>query len=158
MTNQNSERNPERAARFLGALSRLAVILVLSCGSSVAAPPPNATTAQAAVQFTTVASTAQPPGSTVVALTNYAFSPADISVTSGKVVLYLINSSADPHAMALRNPAVSLLAVVALSEIVEGGHAAVFTIDNLPLGTYRLTCPVGSHADNGMVGTLIVHK
>ena len=94
----------------------------------------------------------------MVALTNYAFNPADISVTSGKVVLYLINSSVDPHAMALRNPAVSLLAVVALSEIVEGGHAAVFTIDNLPLGTYRLTCPVGNHADNGMVGTLIVRK
>jgi plastocyanin len=148
----------QRAAQFLGSLSRLAVILVLSCGSSVATPPPNATTAQLAVQVTTVAATVQPAGSISVELTNYAFNPADISVTSGRVVLYLMNSSNLPHAIALRNPAVSVLAVVALSETIEGGQAAVFTIENLPVGNYRMTCPVGHHADNGMVGTLVVKK
>ena len=118
----------------------------------------NATTTPAAVRYTTVESTAQPPGSILVELTSYAFKPADLSVTSGKVVLYLVNTATEAHAMALRNPAVSVLAVVALSKNVEAGHAAVFTIDDLPIGTYRLTCPIGNHASNGMVGTVIAHK
>ena len=106
------------------------------------------------MRYATVESSVPPPGSVRVELTNYAFSPADIPVTAGKVVLYLVNSSNTAHALALRNPAVSLVAVVASSETIEAGHSAVLTIENLPAATYRMTCPIGAHADNGMVGSL----
>ena len=68
--------------------------------------------------------------------------------------MYLVNSSTVPHALTLRNPAVSAVAVVAASLTIEAGHAAVLTIDDLPAANYRVTCPIGGHADNGMVGTL----
>ncbi|HVD92305.1 MAG TPA: cupredoxin domain-containing protein [Vicinamibacterales bacterium] len=95
----------------------------------------------------------QPAGSILVEMTNYAFKPADIPLKVGKNVLYLVNPSNEVHSMALRNPAVSVLAVVALSAEVEAGHSAIFTIENLPAGTYRVTCPITNHATAGMVGT-----
>jgi len=86
-------------------------------------------------------------------MTNYAFKPAEIPLTAGRVVLYLVNTSNEVHSMALRNPTVSVIAVVALSANVEAGHSAIFTIDNLPVGVYRVTCPITNHTDLGMVAT-----
>jgi plastocyanin len=86
-------------------------------------------------------------------MTNYAFKPADIPLKVGKNVLYLVNPSNEVHSMALRNPSVSVLAVVALSAEVAAGHSAIFTIENLPAGMYRVTCPITNHSTNGMVGT-----
>ena len=56
--------------------------------------------------------------------------------------------------MALRNPAVSILAVVALSSNVPAGKSAIFTIDNLAPGVYRATCPIAGHGD--MTATVTV--
>ncbi len=72
-------------------------------------------------------------------MTNYAFKPADIPLKIGKNVLYLVNPSNEVHSMALRNPAVSVAAAVALSAEVEAGRSAVSTIENLPAGAYRVT-------------------
>jgi plastocyanin len=91
-------------------------------------------------------------------MTNYMFKPADIPLTAGNVVLYLVNTSNETHSMALRNPAVSILNVVALSADVGAGRSAVFTIENLPVGVYRMTCPIYNHADNGMTATATVRK
>jgi uncharacterized cupredoxin-like copper-binding protein len=89
-------------------------------------------------------------------MTNYAFKPADLPLARAKVVLYLVNPSNEVHSMQLRNPAVSVLAVVASSADVEAGHSAIFTIENLPAGMYRVTCPITGHASQGMVGTATV--
>ena len=138
---------------------RLSVALMVACSPS-AAPAPSATTAAAtttpAVRFTTVESAVQPAGSILVEMSNYAFKPADIPLARPKVVLYLVNPSNEVHSMQLRNPAVSVLAVVASSADVEAGHSAVFTIENLPAGTYRVTCPITGHANQGMVANATV--
>ena len=99
----------------------------------------------------------QPQDSVVVELTNYAFKPAEISVKAGKVVIYLVNTSNESHAMSLRDEAGPVLAVAAQSTVVLAGHAAVFTIDDLPVGTYRIKDPVtGLHPSNNalMVGVV----
>lgn len=141
-------------------------MLVVACAPSASTASPSATAPSAtatpvAVQYATVESAVQPAGSILVEMTSWAFKPADIPLTAGKVVFYLVNPSNEAHSMALQNPAVSIF-VVALSANVAAGRSAVFTIDNLPVGVYRVTCPVKAldghttHADLGMVGTATV--
>jgi plastocyanin len=128
------------------------VVVLVTCNAPVGSTAtPSASPGP--VETSTVEASVQPAGSIRVEMTNYAFSPADIPLTAGRVVLYLVNSSTQIHAMALRNPAVSILNVVALSAEIQAGRSAVFTIDNLRAGVYRGTCPIAGHADNGMTGT-----
>ena len=138
---------------MFGLLLRLTVGLVVACGSPAT---PSATASLGPVRYATVEASVQPAGSILVEMTSYAFKPVDIPLTAGTVVLYLVNPSTEVHSMALRNPAVSILNVVALSAEVAAGHSAVFTIENLPPGVYRVTCPITNHADNGMVATATV--
>ena len=145
---------PLTLSRTFSVITRLSVALVIACGPSPSAA--QSATPTPAVQYTTVESATQPAGSILVEMTSYAFKPADIPLKAGKVVLYLVNPSTEVHSMALRNPSVSVLAVVALSADVEAGHSAVFTIENLPVGMYRVTCPTSNHASAGMVGTATV--
>jgi plastocyanin len=138
--------------RMFGLLSRLTLVLVVACGG------PGAATATSSpslgpVRFETVESAVQPSGSILVEMTNYAFKPADIPLTVGKDVIYLVNLSTEVHSIALRNPAVSVLNVVASSAEVQPGHSAVFTIENLPAAVYSTTCPISGHAALGMTGT-----
>ena len=146
-------------SRTFETIMRLVVALVVACSPS-AAPAPSVTappaTTTPATKFTTVESTVQPAGSILVEMTNYAFKPSDLSLARAKVVLYLVNPSNEVHSMQLRNPSVSVTAVVASSADVEAGHSAIFTIENLPAGTYRVTCPITNHAIQGMVGSATV--
>ena len=138
---------------MLALLLRLTAVLVVACGAPAT---PSATASLGPVRYATVDASVQPAGAILVEMTNYAFKPADIPLTAGKVVIYLVNPSTEVHSMALRNPAVSILNVVALSAEVQAGHSAVFTIDNLPAAVYRVTCPIANHADNGMTATATV--
>ena len=133
-------------------LAVVSSVVLMTCSPAVS----STTTPSASlgpVQFSTVEASVQPVGSILVQMTNYAFTPADIPLTPGRVVLYLVNNSTLIHLMALRNPAVSVVNVVALSAEVQPGHSAVFTIDNLRAGVYRTSCPINTHAENGMTGT-----
>jgi plastocyanin len=142
------------------AVSQLAVVLVLACTQPVSGVVATATPL-ASLRYATVEATSQPTGSVAIELISYAFRPAEISVKAGKVSLYLVNTSADPHALSLRDETGPLLAVAAQSETVAGGRAAVFTIENLPAGTYRmkepLALPHGGEENRVMVGVLIAH-
>lgn len=134
------------------ALAVLSVLTLVACNAPVGSTAtPSASLGP--VQAFTVEASVQPAGSIRVEMTTYAFKPADIPLSPGRVVLYLVNTSPDIHSMALRNPAVSILDVVALSADVPGGHSAIFTIDNLRAGVYRVSCPITNHAVNGMTGT-----
>jgi plastocyanin len=147
------------SSRTFGTIMRLGVALVVACSpSTTAAPSTSAPSAAAtlAVQSATVESAVRPAGSILVEMTNYAFKPADIPLIRGKNVLYLVNPSNEVHSIQLRNPTVSVVAVVASSADVEAGHSAIFTIENLPAGTYRVTCPITNHAIQGMVGSATV--
>lgn len=133
-------------------LTVLSVVLLVSCNASAGSTAaPSASLGP--VQTSTVEATTQPAGSILVEMTNYAFKPADIPLKVGKDVIYLVNPSTEIHSMALRNPAVSVLNVVASSAEVPPGHSAVFTIENLPAAVYAVSCPITFHAGVGMTGT-----
>ena len=143
--------------RSVSVLARLIAIAVIACGapqSAATAAPASAATD--APQSTTVESSTQPAGSILVQLSSYAFTPSEIPVGAGKVVFYLVNTSKDAHSMILRNPAVSILAVVAASTNIEGGHSAIFTIDKLPAAVYRVSCGVAGPGHGDMNGTVTV--
>jgi plastocyanin len=94
---------------------------------------------------------AQPAGSTKVTMTEFQFSPSDLSVSGGKVVFYLVDSGTTSHNLVIKD---SSDKVVAKSSLVQAGSSTVFTVDNLPAGSYKIVCDVSGHTESGMIGTL----
>jgi uncharacterized cupredoxin-like copper-binding protein len=98
--------------------------------------------------------TAQPSGSTKVSMTEYHFTPGDISVPAGKVVFYLVNDgSGTSHDMVIKD---SSGATVAKSDLVSSGDSTVLTVDNIAAGKYTIVCDQPGHEASGMKGTLTV--
>jgi len=96
---------------------------------------------------------AQPSGSIKVTMTEFAFDPATISAPSGKVVFYLVNAGSVGHDMVIRD---SSKKKIAGSELVSAGDRFIFTIDNLPAGSYTIVCDQPGHEGSGMKGDLTV--
>ena len=96
---------------------------------------------------------AQPAGSTKVTMTEYSFNPSTISVPSGKVVLFLVNTGTVSHDMILRDSSGQRVTGAA-SELVSAGDSFVFTISNLAAGTYAIFCDQPGHEASGMKGTV----
>jgi plastocyanin len=96
---------------------------------------------------------AQPSGSTKVTMTEYSFNPSTISVPSGKVVFFLVNAGTISHDMILRDTSGQRVSGAA-SELVSAGDSFVFTISNLPAGTYAIFCDQPGHEASGMKGTI----
>lgn len=97
------------------------------------------------------ASGGQPAGSVKVTMTDYKFNPADLKVKAGKAEFFLVNSGTVSHDMVVVG---SDGKSVGRSELVQAGNTAVFTVDNLPSGSYRFICDQPGHEDLGMKGTL----
>ena len=95
----------------------------------------------------------QPAGSTLVTMTEYSFTPSTISVPSGKVVFYLVNSGSLSHDIVIRDKAGTN---VARSELISAGDRNVFTVDNIAAGAYTFLCDQPGHEASGMKGTLTV--
>jgi plastocyanin len=93
----------------------------------------------------------QPAGSTKVTLTEFKFDPGTVSVPHGKVVLYLVNAGTTSHDLIIRDSSSSR---VAGSDLISAGDSVVFTVDNLPAGTYTFFCDQPGHEAAGMKGTL----
>jgi plastocyanin len=93
----------------------------------------------------------QPAGSTKVTMSEYKFVPSTISVPSGKVVLYLVNTGSASHDMVIRDSSGS---TVGRSDLVSAGDSFVFTVSNLAAGTYSFICDQPGHEASGMKGTL----
>jgi len=121
-----------RTAGFSRALSIgfVAILLLAACGGS---------------------SGGQPSGSIKVTLTEYKFDPSTISVTHGKVVLFVVNGGTISHDLIVRDGSGNRIAG---SELLSAGDSAVLTIDNLPAGTYSFFCDQPGHEQAGMKGTL----
>jgi plastocyanin len=94
---------------------------------------------------------AQPAGSIKVSMSDYKFSPSDISTASGKVVFYLVNGGTVSHDLVIRNGSGNR---VAASDLVSAGDSFVFTVSNLPAGSYTIFCDQQGHEALGMKGTL----
>ena len=121
-----------RTAGFSKALSIgfVAIVLLAACGGG---------------------SGGQPAGSTKVTLTEYKFDPSTISVTHGKVVLFLVNGGTISHDLIVRDSSGNRMAG---SELISAGDSAVLTIDDLPAGTYTFFCDQPGHEQAGMKGTI----
>jgi plastocyanin len=96
-------------------------------------------------------SPSQPAGSTKITMTEFKFDPATVNVPSGKVVFFLVNSGSTQHDMAIRDSSNNRVAV---SELVSAGDSVVFTVDNLPAGSYTIFCTQPGHEASGMKGSL----
>jgi len=96
---------------------------------------------------------AQPSGSIKVTMTEYSFNPSTISVPSGKVVFFLVNAGTISHDMILRDTSGQRVSGAA-SELVSAGDSFVFTVSNLPAGTYAIFCDQPGHEASGMKGTI----
>ncbi len=96
---------------------------------------------------------AQPAGSIKVTMTEYSFNPSTISLPSGKVVFFLVNAGSVSHDMVLRDSSGQRVSGAA-SELVSAGDSFVFTISNLPAGTYTIFCDQPGHEASGMKGTV----
>jgi len=96
---------------------------------------------------------AQPSGSIKVTMTEYSFNPSTISVPSGKVVFFLVNAGTISHDMILRDTSGQRVSGAA-SELVSAGDSFVFTVSNLPAGTYAIFCDQPGHEASGMKGTV----
>ncbi|HEX7263456.1 MAG TPA: cupredoxin domain-containing protein [Candidatus Dormibacteraeota bacterium] len=93
----------------------------------------------------------QPSGSFKVSMTEFKFDPATMTVPSGKVVFYLVNGGTVSHDFVIRDSAGNN---VQASELVSAGDTFVFTVSNLPAGTYTYFCNQTGHEAAGMKGTL----
>lgn len=96
-------------------------------------------------------SSGQPSGSFKVSMTEFKFDPATMTVPSGKVVFYLVNGGTVSHDFVIRDSAGNNLQA---SELVSAGDSFVFTVSNLPAGTYTYFCNQTGHEAAGMKGTL----
>ena len=96
---------------------------------------------------------AQPAGSIKVTMTEFAFSPSTISVPSGKVVFFLVNTGTVSHDMIIRDSSGQRVSGAA-SELVSAGDSFVFTVSNLPAGSYSYCCDQLGHEASGMKGTI----
>jgi len=87
-------------------------------------------------------------------MTEFKFTPSDISVPAGKVVFFLVNDgNGTSHDMVIQD---SSGKTIAKSELVSAGDTSVLTVDNIAAGTYTILCDQPGHEASGMKGTLTV--
>ena len=78
-----------------------------------------------------------------------AFDKTELTAAAGQATIELDNLSGTPHAVAIEGDGVD-----ESSETVTGSKTSVSA--ELRAGEYTFYCPVGSHRDGGMEGTLTV--
>ena len=88
-----------------------------------------------------------------VVMQEFSFTPSRIAVSAGRDTFALQNSGRFPHNVHIEGNGVSV--DVKPDGPVAGGDSFSGAV-MLPPGTYDIWCPVGSHRDQGMVGTLTV--
>jgi uncharacterized cupredoxin-like copper-binding protein len=99
-------------------------------------------------------SNAQPAGSIKVSMTEFKFTPSDLSAPAGNVVFFLVNDgNGTSHDMVIQD---SSGKTIGKSELVSSGDSVVFTVDNIAAGTYTILCDQPGHEASGMKGTLTV--
>ena len=99
------------------------------------------------------AQTPQPPGSIRVDMTEFSYTPKNITAPAGKIVFYLVNVGSNAHTMIIRDGSGVRLAG---SDLISAGDVSIMTVPNLPEGNYTIFCDVQGHEASGMVGTLTV--
>jgi len=91
--------------------------------------------------------------SVTVAMREFAFDPAALTVSAGRDTFNVRNIGQFPHNVHIEGNGVSV--DVKPDGPVAGGDSFTGAV-TLSAGTYDIWCPVGNHRDQGMVGTLTV--
>jgi uncharacterized cupredoxin-like copper-binding protein len=94
-----------------------------------------------------------PAGSTQMMVMDFSFKPKDVTVSSGKVVFFLVNSGPSAHDMLIAD---STGKTIARSSLVQSGDTFTFMVANIAAGKYVFYCDVPGHRAQGMEGTLTV--
>jgi plastocyanin len=111
------------------------------------------------VTFSTT-SGSHPPGAIVEVLRFPSFSQPSVTAKAGTVVFYLVNAESprapghNEHNMVVY-PSGSIDSI-ASSDRVGPGKTAIFTIKDLPAGSYSFYCTLLNHSSAGMKGTLTI--
>ena len=96
----------------------------------------------------------QPTGSIKVSMTEYSFTPNNLSAPAGKVVFFLVNDGkSQSHDMVIRDSTGKRLAA---SDLISVGDSVVFTVANIAAGSYSIFCDQPGHEGSGMKGTLTI--
>ncbi len=82
-------------------------------------------------------------------MSDFAFSPASISIPTGGATLKLVNDGAAPHNLQVPDLGIT-------SPDVLAGETYVLEVGAQSAGSYKVTCPQPGHEGAGMVGTLEV--
>jgi plastocyanin len=136
-------------------------------GPTLAAPTPSPSSSSSiggspapVLASTTEFTTEQPAGSVLLEMTGPPphFVPSKLSATVGDVVFFLKNTSPardehGKHDLAIGPDRDHPLAV---SDLLDGGRSAVFTVHGLDAGTYVIWCTFPGHAGLGQSGTLTI--
>ena len=138
-----------RFAALLAIGAAVAVPMV-GCGSS---SNDNSTSNAATQASTTGGAAATGAGGTVnLTATDFKFNPSDPTVSSGDVSFNLKNDGQVTHSLEIEN-------VNGQDKELEGtvspGQSGTLKL-NLPAGKYEFYCPVDSHKQQGMEGSLTV--
>jgi uncharacterized cupredoxin-like copper-binding protein len=136
-------------------------------GPTIGAPNPSPSTASSiggsptpVLASTTEVTVEQPAAAILLEMTGPPprFVPNKLSAHAGDVVFFLKNTSPardehGKHDLAIGRDRDHPLAV---SDLLDGGRSAIFTVHGLEAGTYVIWCTFPGHAGLGQVGTLAI--
>jgi plastocyanin len=104
-------------------------------------------------------------GATEISMTEYAFDPADVTVSKGDTIT-VTNDGQLPHNYTVMEgdgsgakklpPDLRDLALG--TGDVDPGSSGEYEVGDMELGEYKVVCTIPGHAEQGMGGTLTVRK
>ena len=86
-----------------------------------------------------------------VSLSEFALTPASFSLEPGSYTFHVVNDGSVVHALEVEGP----LGEVETADLAPG-ESADLDVDLSEPGDYEMYCPVDSHKDEGMEGTITV--
>jgi uncharacterized cupredoxin-like copper-binding protein len=136
-----------RSTLAIAALAVLGSLAIAGCGSS----SDNSSTTAASTSSTTTSAAGG--GSTVdVSETDFKLNPADPTVKAGTVSFNATNDGAVTHSLEVEGPS----GEQELESDLAPGQSGTLTVDLSKPGKYEFYCPIGSHKQMGMEGTVTV--
>jgi manganese oxidase len=137
--------------RTIGAIATAVVAvvaLVLSGGALITSAKGSNGGSATASPAAATASTSDAPSSVAVELTEFAISPADLTVAAGGS-LEVANRGAIEHDLAVVDTGVG-------TPMLKSGEEATLDLSSLAPGAYEVICTVPGHESGGMKGTLTI--
>jgi plastocyanin len=129
----------------------IAIAIPLTLAACGGGDDTSSTTAASTTESSTTASGGGGAGGSVdISETEYKLDPADPTVSAGSVTFNVTNDGGVTHALEVEGNGVE-----EETDDISGGQSAKLTVDLQP-GTYEIYCPIDSHKEMGMEGTLTV--